>query len=153
MSRTTNDKAKQAARVLYEQGWTQREIAASLGYNERSVGEWARAEGWRSRLMDIRDFDHYCLDSVRGHLRELFASIQNNEEGKRYPDSKQADVIGKLRAIYHEFARELSVGQLVGGVNEFAKWMKKNHLDMAKQLVPYFDDYLKHVTRDEATEE
>ena len=142
-SRTSQEK-KDLAKILFTRNnLSQKEIAERVGVTEKTVGKWVKDELWdnlRKSLLVTKDEQlHFFYDQ----LDSLNKAITARPEGKRYADSKEADVFSKLTCAIKNLEVETGVDQIIDVAKSFINWVREDDLDTAKQVTKLFDVFIK----------
>src|SRR6476660_6113153 len=89
----TNSDKQYLAKILYtREKLDQKIIAKKVGASEQTISKWVNEFGWkklRSRLLVSKE---QILSDLYEQLEELHNSIGRKEAGKRFADTKEADI-------------------------------------------------------------
>lgn len=76
------------------------------------------------------------LDAIHKH-------IATKEEGKRYADSKEADIISKTTTSIKNLETETSLGQVIEVASAFVRFVQKESLDDAQKITIWLNSFIK----------
>ena len=137
---------KDAARILYNQGWQQNEIAQTLGITAKTVSAWKRKDNWDKRLSEISLMKETAEESVYELIAwNLFVLKHKKDEWERDKEYKLIER-GDIDALTKLFAairgKEKSWTHYVTTIREFIDFLNVEDLELAKQLIPFTDAFL-----------
>lgn len=140
-----NDK-REAARILFLEGYTHERISEILKVSMRSIGQWSRDGNWRERrvrkdmlqensvnhLMEIFEFQVLCLKKKKDEMEE---------SGELTPFKPgEFDALQKLYSTIKSDHRQFS--DYVAVMKELLAWLKDKNLALAQELTILADEFL-----------
>lgn len=142
MAKTNENRGK--AKSLYLTGqYDQKEIAALLEVSEKTIGKWKTEDDWES-------FKTSLLTTRENELRRLYKMLKNlnddidfRSENKIPINSKDADAVLKLTAAIKNLEVETSIAEKVEVGTDFINLVRKENVELSKQITKWFDVYLK----------
>ena len=76
-------------------------------------------------------------------VAEINRAISTRAEGERFPNSKEADILGKLSAAIRNMEQETGIADIISVLTAFIEWLRPLDLDKAKELTRLADAYIK----------
>ena len=145
MSNMTNKEKRELARILYCKGAVdnQGELASRLGISEQTISKWKKQDGWEDLRKSLLTTRQEELRNLYDQLSELNASIKSKDEGKRYADSKEADIQRKITASIRELETETSLAEVVDVFTKFNDFVQKIDFEKAKEMIELQDGFIK----------
>ena len=144
MSDLTNAQKKEWAKTLYlRENLTQQEIAERVGVSRVSVSNWVRAGKWEERKAGLTLTRQEQVSNLYRQVAEINRAIADRPEGQRFPNSKEADVLGKLSAAIRNMEQEAGIADIIGVLTAFIEWLRPLDLDKAKEMTRLADAYIK----------
>ena len=132
------------AKSLYLTGqYDQKEIAALLGYSEKTIGKWKAEDEWDSFKTSLLTTRENELRRLYKMLKSLNDSIDEFAEAKIPINSKQADAVLKLTTAIKNLEIETSIAEKVEVGTDFINLVRKEDVELSKQITKWFDVYLK----------
>lgn len=127
MAKLTREQKRDYARRLFtgEEGITQKEIAKRVGVTEATVSRWKEQERWDDLKINLCMMRDEMLASMYRQLKELIDEIEDREEGKRYPSSRETDAMRKLTASIKALEVELSVAEKMEVCRQFLTFARQ----------------------------
>ena len=148
MAELKSEQRKALAREIYLLGnYTFEEIAQKVGTQRQTVSRWAKAGNWDGLKAGMSVTREEILKRMYQHLSNINAAILEREPEKRQPDSKEADVMVKLAAAIKNMETDVGVSDIISVGMRFAEWMRRVDMDKAKELVKYWDVFLREQIR------
>lgn len=149
MTKLPPKQRKDFAKNLYlnEKGITQKEIAIRADVTEATVSKWIKEERWdmqRKSLFVTRDEQ---LAIMYNQLAAMNNAINERDEGKRFPNSKEADAILKISSAINKMENDTGVAQKLSACKEFLIWLRSADAKKAMEFLPLFDAFIKDVLR------
>lgn len=137
---------REAARILFLEGYTLERIGEILKVSHRSVGTWAREGNWKERrvrnsmlqensvnhLMEIFEYQVRCLKRKKDEMEE------SNEMTPFKPG--EFDALQKLYSTIKSDHRQFS--DYVAVMKELLSWIKDKNLILAQELTTLADLFL-----------
>lgn len=141
-----NNEKREAARILFLEGYTLERIGQILKVSQRSVGTWSREGNWKERrvrnnmlqensvnhLFEIFEFQVRCLKQKKDEMEE---------SGEMVPFKPgEFDALQKLYSTIKSDHRQFS--DYVSVMKELLAWLKDKNLAMAQELTTLADEFL-----------
>lgn len=142
---TISDK-QYLAKVLFTiQKLDQKLIAKKVGVSEPTMSNWVAKFGWKALRNRLLVGKEEMLNNFYEQLSELNEAIMQKEKGKRYSDTKQADIQIKLTAAIRNLETELAIADIVGAGMKFLKFMQTRKLfDQVAEFSELWNDFINH---------
>lgn len=137
---------KEHAKLLFTQEkLSQKEIAERVNVSEQTITKWVNANNgeWRRLRQNLIVTKKEQLSRIYEQLDEITEEVQKREKGKRYVNSKEADILVKLTAAAKNLETETSLAEIIEVVMRFLNWMRPVDLEKAKEFSGYFDGFIK----------
>lgn len=140
----TNAQKKEWAKTLYlRENLTQQEIADRVGVSRVTVSNWVRAGKWEEQKAGLTLTRQEQVANLYRQVAEINRAISARTEGERYPNSKEADILGKLSAAIRNMEQETGIADIISVLTGFIGWLRPLDLDKAKELTKLADAYIK----------
>ena len=144
MADLTNAQKKEWAKTLYmRENLTQQEIAERVGVSRVTVSNWVRAGKWEEQKAGLTLTRQEQVDNLYRQLAEINRAISARAEGERFPNSKEADILGKLSAAIRNMEQETGIADIISVLTGFIEWLRPFDLEKAKELTRLADAYIK----------
>ena len=144
MADLTNAKKKDWARTLYlRENLTQQEIAERVGVSRVTVSNWVRSGKWEEQKAGLTLTRQEQVANLYRQVAEINRAISARAEGERFPNSKEADILGKLSAAIRNMEQETGIADIISVLTGFIEWLRPLDLDKAKELTKLADAYIK----------
>lgn len=144
----TNRQKKDFAKSLYlREHITQKEIAERVGISAVTVNKWVNAEGWEKLKASLSVTRDEQLANMYNQIAEINTNIAKREEGARYPNSKESDIINKIAATIERLERETGVADIISVSRGLLDFIRKSDPDKAREISYYLDAYIKEKIR------
>lgn len=144
MADLTNAQKKEWAKTLYlRENLTQQEIAERVGVSRVTVSNWVRAGKWEEQKAGLTLTRQEQVANLYRQVAEINRVISTRAEGERYPNSKEADILGKLSAAIRNMEQEVGIADIISVLTSFIEWLRPLDLDKAKELTRLADAYIK----------
>lgn len=139
-----------SARQFYvDHGKEPKEIAELVGVGYKTVLSWVKGNPDDPNYPDWRKLRAAQTMSKSDQLRDIAAQIQQinsaikkREEGERYANSKEADIINKLTKAYNYLETDLGVREIVDVSMELLPFIKKYSSEDADLMKGYLDKFI-----------
>jgi predicted transcriptional regulator len=144
------DEHREAARLLFMEGYDQKKIAGLLQVNEKSVSAWAKDENWREKrlrynlfredsseqVMNLIDFQLKVLNQIVSAQKELIDGQQDVSELKKLL-IKNGELDGLQKLFTTLKGREVEWVDIVRFVREFTEFCNLEEPTITKaHLIP-----------------
>ena len=144
MADLTNAQKKEWAKTLYlRESLTQQEIAERVGVSRVTVSNWVRAGKWEEQKAGLTLTRQEQVANLYRQVAEINRAISGRAEGERFPNSKEADILGKLSAAIRNMEQETGIADIISVLTSFIEWLRPLDLDKAKELTRLADAYIK----------
>ena len=144
MADLTNAQKKEWAKTLYlRENLTQQEIADRVGVSRVTVSNWVRAGKWEEQKAGLTLTRQEQVANLYRQVAEINRAISGRAEGERFPNSKEADILGKLSAAIRNMEQETGIADIISVLTSFIEWLRPLDLDKAKELTRLADAYSK----------
>lgn len=105
---------KQWAQTLYlRENLTQLEIAERVGVSRVTVSKWVRDGKWEEQKAGITLTRQEQVANLYRQVAEINRTIATRHEGERFPNSKEADILGKLSAAIRNMEQETGIADII----------------------------------------
>ena len=144
MTTLSNSQKKQWAQTLYlRENLTQLEIAERVGVSRVTVSKWVRDGKWEEQKAGITLTRQEQVANLYRQVAEINRTIATRHEGERFPNSKEADILGKLSAAIRNMEQETGIADIISVLTAFIEWLRPLDLDKAKELTRLADAFIK----------
>lgn len=144
MTTLNNSQKKQWAQTLYlREKLTQLEIAERVGVSRVTVSKWVRDGKWEEQKAGITLTRQEQVANLYRQVAEINRTIATRHEGERFPNSKEADILGKLSAAIRNMEQETGIADVISVLTAFIEWLRPLDLDKAKELTRLADAFIK----------
>lgn len=137
---------KEHAKLLFTQEkLSQKEIAERVNVSEQTITKWVNANNgeWRRLRQNLIVTKKEQLSRIYEQLDEITEEVQKRDKGKRYVNSKEADILVKLTAAAKNLETEASVSDIIEVAMRFLNFMRPIDLEKTKEISGYFDAFIK----------
>ncbi len=135
---------REVAKVLFMQGYTQKEIAAKINVSEQTISKWSKTDHWDNLKKNLVNSKTERLSELYDELMALNAMIKTREEGLRFPNSKEADIRRKLIRDIADLERKYNIGQTTVIARDFITFCRDIDFDFSQKANEYFDLFINH---------
>ena len=144
MADLTNAQKKEWAKTLYmRENLTQQEFAERVGVSRVTVSNWVRAGKWEEQKAGLTLTRQEQVANLYRQVAEINRAISARAEGERFPNSKEADILGKLSAAIRNMEQETGIADIISVLTGFIEWLRPFDLEKAKELTRLADAYIK----------
>ena len=144
MADLTNAQKKEWAKTLYmRENLSQQEIAERVGVSRVTVSNWVRAGKWEEQKAGLTLTRQEQVANLYRQVAEINRAISARAEGERFPNSKEADILGKLSAAIRNMEQETGIADIISVLTGFIEWLRPFDLEKAKELTRLADAYIK----------
>lgn len=148
---------KEAAKILFFDGWPQNRIAEALKVSEKTISSWKQKEGWEEKrakhhlmhetsaekLMELINYQLEVLNRIRQLQEEQLRS------GAITTVKELASLLipkGDIDALQKMFvavkSKQQSWATYVSVIREFAEHLQATDLELAKGMLDAADEFL-----------
>jgi transcriptional regulator with XRE-family HTH domain len=142
MAQKKKTELRQVAKILFMQGFQQKEIAVKTGISAVSVNRWAKEDHWETLKKNLVNSKSERLSELYDELAALNAAIKNQPEGQRYPDAKQAHSRRLLIRDIADLERKYNIGQTTTIARDFVMFCKDIDFEFSQKANDYFDLFI-----------
>lgn len=144
MSKKNKTVEKELAKLLYTKEFlSQKEIAERIGVSEKTISKWAATDNWKRLRQSMVITKGEQLMSLYEQLDELNTTIRTREEGNKYANSKESDIISKLSASIKNLERETNIADIVSVMSKFLNYVRAIDIEKAKEISYFSDVFIK----------
>ncbi len=144
MTELSIQQKKEWAKTLYlKENLTQLEIAERVGVSRVTVNNWINKNGWEMLRTSITITREEQLKSLYRQLAELNKAITNQPEGKRFPNTAEADTISKLSNAIKKMETEVGLADIISVFSGLLKWVRAHDPERAREISPLLDAFVK----------
>lgn len=102
-----------------------------------------RAGKWEEQKAGLTLTRQEQVANLYRQVAEINRAISARAEGERFPNSKEADILGKLSAAIRNMEQETGIADIISVLTSFIEWLRPLDLDKAKELIRLADAYIK----------
>jgi transcriptional regulator with XRE-family HTH domain len=145
----TIKRKKDYAKLLYTvQGVTvQKELAQRSGVSEQTISKWVRTEKWEQIRASVIITKEEELKRLYYQVTELNDAIAQREQGYRYANTKEADVLVKLTAAIRQMETDTSLADSIDVLKDFINHVRQEDFEMAKKITTLADGFIKTLVK------
>lgn len=137
-----NDKRNKAKSLYLTGQYDQKEIAELVEVSERSITKWKTEENWEDLKESLLTTRENELRRLYKMLRILNDDIDLKAEMKIPVNSKEADAVLKITAAIKNLELETSIADKVEVGMAFINMVRKENLELSKEITKWFDLFL-----------
>lgn len=108
-----------------------------------TVSNWVRAGKWEEQKAGLTLTRQEQVANLYRQVAEINRAISARAEGERFPNSKEADILGKLSAAIRNMEQETGIADIISVLTGFIEWLRPFDLEKAKELTRLADAYIK----------
>ncbi|HXS36745.1 MAG TPA: hypothetical protein VN721_08595 [Flavipsychrobacter sp.] len=139
---------KQQARNLYFQTeLTQTHIAELLDVDRKTIYLWIKEGRWAEIKRSAQQTPSILAEQYYTQLLAINEMIAGREE-QPYPTPQEAETIRKLTLTIKHIKDGQTRGETIEVLMNFIHQLTKTDLALAKQILPYADEYIKDYNND-----
>lgn len=144
----TNAEKKEYAKILYvKETMTQKEIAQKVGISEKTLSKWVNDNDWDRLKASIVITKEEELRRLYQQISAINKAIETREEGQRFAQPREADVLTKLAAAARSLETDSSIADIVEVGKRFLNWLRQSDLEKAKEFARLLDGFIKDSMR------
>lgn len=140
---TSKQKKEWAAMLYLKENLTQQEIADKVGVSRITVNKWIKAEMWEERKAGLTLTREEQIGFLYRQVAEINRNINDREEGKRYANSKEADILIKLSSAIKKMETDTGIADIISVGMRFIEFLRPVNLELAKDVTRMFDLFVK----------
>lgn len=146
MSNLSKTQQKEWAKTLFiSDHLTQAELADKVGVSRITINKWIKTERWEELKVGITLTKDEQLKNLYNQVAALNRSISAKEEGKRFADSKEADILMKLSASIKKMEDDVGIADVISVGRKFIEFTRKIDVEKAKEQAALFDAFIKSI--------
>lgn len=138
-----SDKQYLAKIMFTVQKLEQKIIAKKVGVSEKTIGTWVEKFQWkklRSRMLVSKE---EVLSNLYEQLEELNNAIRARDQGHRFANTKEADVMVKYTASIRNLETELAIADIVDSGIRFIKSIQhRTSVDQVQIIADLWNDFI-----------
>lgn len=137
---------KKAARILFLNGVSQKDISGMLRISEQTISRWKREDNWEEESSRNQLFEYTSAEMVQELIEyQLKVLKQRKEQWEEAGELKlitkgDIDALSKLYSTIKK--RETRWGEYINILREFMSWLETQNLQLAKKVVDHIDTFL-----------
>lgn len=140
---------KDAARLLFLDGWEQKDIAKLLGVSENSMSKWARTGNWHDRRVASQLFETTSTETIRELIGYQLEALRRKKDAMvqegQYNLLDRGD-IDALQKLFTTIKRgELKWDDHVRTMRRFMEYLQGQDAELAKRVIEHADTYLNNL--------
>jgi hypothetical protein len=125
MAEITIAEKQYLAKILFSvEKLDQKICAKKVGVSEKTMSKWVNEFGWKNLRRRLLVTKEEQLSNLFEQLEELNTTIKQKEPGKRFADTKQADIQIKLTASIKNLENDLGIADLMESGRRFIKHLQ-----------------------------
>ncbi|UOE47988.1 hypothetical protein MTO98_26615 [Mucilaginibacter sp. SMC90] len=145
-SKAEIERLKGYAKLLFiRDRLSQKEIAQRTDVSEKTIGKWVEDGQWEKERKNFVLTRQEQMSKLLDELTEINAYIESFEKGKRFADSKLADVRRKLIKDIKELETKTSKPEAISACIGLLEFIRKIDLAKAQELSGYIDGFIKSI--------
>lgn len=138
----TNKQKQEWAKMLFLQNqYTQKDIAAKVGVQEKTITRWVHGEDWEKLRKSMLTTKSEILRTFYDILDNLKKKVAASEDG--IGDTKLADMIVKYTAAIKNLETETSIAEICEVGRLYVNWLLNIDPAQAQITVNNFDGFIK----------
>lgn len=132
------------AKILYTREKLEQKIVAKrVGISEKTMSKWVNDFNWKSLRNRLLVGKEQLLNDMYEEMQEIQDSIKAKEDGKKYSDTKQADIKVKLTASIRNLETELAIADLVESGIRFIKFIQsKGTFEQVMEISEWWNQFI-----------
>jgi DNA-binding MarR family transcriptional regulator len=144
-----------AAKVLYMDNISSKEIAAVLGISENTISKWAISDNWKAKRIS-KEFSDQNREEVVLHIVDYQLSVIkrmteelseiSDDDGNTMPPRllppKIADEVTKFHNMVKR--KEMEWADIVKILRQYTYFLAQNNPELAKKSTEYVQEFLNH---------
>ena len=140
-----------AAKILFDGGASNKDIAKLLGRTAKTIGVWREKDEWdrqRATTMLREQTSKETITEIIAYQLSALKKLKEGYEqegGTKLIDKGDIDALQKLFTTIRE--KELEWGTIVKIMRGFLEWLKTEDLTAAQEIVGNVDMYLNHMRK------
>jgi len=144
MADLTIKQKKEWASMLYlKENLTQQEIAEKIGVSRQSLGKWIKSGKWDERKTGLTMTREEQIASMYRQVDNINKQIMTREEGQRFANSVEADIIAKLSNAIKKLEDDVGIADIISVGQRFIEWLRPVDTDKAKEMAKLWDAFIK----------
>jgi DNA-binding XRE family transcriptional regulator len=148
MANSKSDQSKLAREYFLTTDKTQAEIAKLVGVTAKTLGKWKEDEGWELLKAATNVTPRKTIAGFYLQLESLRKSIQDREEGKNFPDSKESDIIMKISKSIKMLQKSLTLTDYINAFEDLTKFALRIDPALAKSFISIINEFIQVKTKE-----
>lgn len=140
---------KDAAWVLYEKGYTQKNIAQILKVSEQTIVTWKKEKDWDKKLADRKELYESNADKILKLIAYQLRALERMTSEWEETGSKQLIGKGEIDALSKLYStiktKETSWAQTIETIKLFMEYLQQQNIDLAKKVADFADMFLNDI--------
>jgi len=146
MSNLSKQQQKEWAKTLFiSEHLTQAELADKVGVSRITMNKWIKSERWEELKVGITLTKSEQLKNLYNQVGALNKFISSKDEGKRFADSKEADILMKLSASIKKMEDDVGIAEVIEVGRKFIEFTRRIDVEKAKDLAALYDAFIKSI--------
>lgn len=143
--KTTRARRREWAKSLYTRdNMTIIEIAEQVGVDRRTVGRWAKEEGWDNLRTGMLMTKQAQIANLYEGINQLNEQRLARPEGQRGWTSAEAASIAHISKTLERLEAESGIADIIDVFTGLLSWVRERDLSKAKELSLLLDEYVKY---------
>jgi len=122
---TIHDKQYLAKILFTREKLDQKLVAAKVGVSENTMSKWVQEFNWKALRNRLLIGKEEVLENLYEQIGNLNAAIRKKNDGQKYGDTKEADILIKYTASIRNLETELAIADLVESGIRFIKHIQR----------------------------
>ncbi|MDD4217460.1 MAG: helix-turn-helix domain-containing protein [Bacteroidales bacterium] len=142
MSKRQGNHKKEIAQILFNQDYSQKEIAEKVGVSEQTISRWVVRYNWKKVRTNLSTSRPALLADLYQELEMFNQMIKDKTEGPKIASSKEADARRKLISDIKALETKYSIGEAIMLGQDFCNFIREIDNNLAKDVVEYYDSFI-----------
>lgn len=136
------DPKQQAEHLFLNTETSQKDIAAQLGIDPKTLYRWMKQGRWRELKSATRRMPSVLVENIYEQLDDINYNIARRDRGDRHPSKDESLTISRLINSIGKVKKETTQGQNIEFMMNFIGWIQMQNDELAKELTGYGSAYL-----------
>lgn len=133
---------REVAKVLFMQGYTQKEIAGKIKVSEATISKWGGLDNWDNLKKNLVNSKSERLSELYDELADLQSTIKARPTGQKFATSKEADIRRKTIRDIADLERKYNIGQTTVIARDFVTFCRDIDFEFSQKANEYFDLFI-----------
>jgi hypothetical protein len=138
-----NEKRQQAQNLYFQTNLSKTEIASQLGLNRRTIMLWCQEGNWDNLKKSARHMPSLVAEKCYYLIDRFTSRLLMDETAVANLSHKDALAINMLASAIKKLKNRSASNEAMEMFNFFLENVKKRSPEMAAQVQPYIEDYVK----------